>query len=353
MFFNRRALACTKRPMAKRFEPEKVVDLSIDYYGVLSLEKGCLPPYGVRENNEKISEILEKGWRKAARRAHPNNGGSHDEFILVMRAHEFLSDPLYRAYIDSDGKERPKQLGEGVHEVDIDSVGTYVEGSLADTVGHGLFLKMRKKARDIGLSPAYRPQSQLEAYEWDWIIVGTGKDKIGRQKDPDKVTLAIVEDPEDVFRLTSGDAVENSLPFKIYICIPRVSPRVRRTKDQLVKMDDGSEVVWRGSLKSAVYDDYELLSTTTVEEAEDYLFGGALEDDLQLFKDGTLVKRKHEESVAERQIGWRNKEEVKRLDTEVYKEILKRKTWVLTPDPYAADFLDRFPVGEENENAAQ
>jgi curved DNA-binding protein CbpA len=345
---------------SKRFEPEKVIDLSVDWYGLLGLEKGSLPPYGVRKDNEKIASILERAWRRAARKVHPDL--AHDEaqinqfeqlFRLIFRAHEFLSNPLFRAYIDSDGAIRPKNVGEGVHEIDLDSVGTYVEGSLADTTGYGLFRKICLSANDIGLVPAYRPKSKMEAYEWDFAIVGTDKDSKGNRKEPSKLTIAIVEDEDDVFRLTDGGIVEDSLPFKIYICIPRVAPKVRRTKDQLVTLDDGTQVVWQGSVKRAQYDDYELLSSTRLEDAENYIYN-ELEEDIAAYKAGTLVKKKQEEEKSSNQISWMKQGQINAIDAQALRDILKRKTWETTPDPHAADFLGNFrkQVGDSDEAAA-
>ena len=39
--------------MSGHFNPEKVIDFSIDYYSVLGLEKGCLPNGDTRAERER------------------------------------------------------------------------------------------------------------------------------------------------------------------------------------------------------------------------------------------------------------------------------------------------------------
>ncbi|MFK4985429.1 hypothetical protein ACI4B7_26750, partial [Klebsiella pneumoniae] len=91
------------------------------------------------------------------------------------------------------------------------------------TVGYGLFLDICQNKEKFNLVPAFRPSDETHNYEWDWVIPDKiTHDALGNQNPPPKIALSIVYDEEDVLRLTSGeDAITDSLPFKIYICIPR------------------------------------------------------------------------------------------------------------------------------------
>lgn len=326
----------------KKFEPEKIVDLNVDWYGILGLIKGCLPPYGRREDNQQIAKILEQAWRRSARKAHPDSGGSDEAFKLVVRAHTILSNPLYRRYLDSDGMDRARQVGESNVDVDWSTVGTYEPHTTADVVGFSLFNRLNEliKDQDLPLIPAFRPSLPHHAYEWDWRV---------KDKEDAKLALAIVYDADDVLRLTSGDDIEESLPFKIYLCFPRASIEVFRGEETPVYSDKGEHMGnLPGQFTQCVYSDLELLETTKIQEAEDYLTAlGSISDDIQKFLDGTLESKKREEAIASGQHDWIDKEKIQKFDVNALKNVLRRKTFVLKPDPRAADFLSRFPGADK------
>jgi len=71
-------------------------DSSIDYYRVL----------GVREDVSK--EDLERAYRGAARKRHPDGGGSEEEMKDLNEAHDILSDPETRKAYDAE--RHPKRV---------------------------------------------------------------------------------------------------------------------------------------------------------------------------------------------------------------------------------------------------
>ena len=64
------------------------VGVFIDLYEVLGVDR------------KSDTEAIRKGYKQAARRAHPDVGGSHIKFLLVALAHEVLCDPRSRAAYD-------------------------------------------------------------------------------------------------------------------------------------------------------------------------------------------------------------------------------------------------------------
>ena len=71
-------------------------DSSRDYYRVLGV------------NEDASREDLERAYRGAARKRHPDGGGSEEEMKALNEAHDILSDPeTRRAY---DAERRPKRL---------------------------------------------------------------------------------------------------------------------------------------------------------------------------------------------------------------------------------------------------
>lgn len=58
---------------------------------------------GVSEN--ATSDEIKKAYRAKASQHHPDKGGKHEDFVVVQKAYEILSDPEKRERYDSTGKE--------------------------------------------------------------------------------------------------------------------------------------------------------------------------------------------------------------------------------------------------------
>lgn len=322
----------------KRFDPDKIIDYNVDYYAILELERGCLPDGNGKKERQEISNILESAYRKCARKSHPDvPGGSEDKFKMVVRAQTILLDPILRRIYESGGQDRPKFIGDdNQFEVNWDTVGTYREGTQDDTVGYSLFLKLSERAKELNLTPSFYPNLPEHNYEWDWTLPDQGV----------KLSLSLVRDEGEVLRLTSKEAVEHgSLPFKIYFCIPRAALRFLRGKKEEHKHQDGTVDTLRGLLKGAQYSDFNLLETTTVDEAFQYIEkGGKLESDLIAFRDGSMIAEQRQRDKESQQLKWAESTQVKNLDAEMIKAILTAKSLKYTQAPEGADnFIDDIP----------
>jgi hypothetical protein len=121
--------------------------------------------------------------------------------------------------------------------------------------------------------------------------------------------------------------MEESLPFKIYVCIPRASLTISKNE---------------GSVQAA-YNDYNLLETTSLNAAKEYISIG-LEKDLELFRSGELQIKKREEDKKNNQSNWVSGDKMKTIDKSQLDYILKLKSFNVTPDEKGADFLDNLPT---------
>jgi hypothetical protein len=330
--------------MSNHFNPEKVIDFNIDYFAVLGLEKGSLPAGINRKEREEITQILNAAYRKEAFKTHPDFAKNqehkdllNEKFKLVVRAHTILSNPLYREYYESGGEVRPVTVEDGNDmQVDWSKVGTFREGMLEDTIGSTLFLDICKK-EDLGLIPAFKPSEEAHNFEWDWVIEGVNV----RPGEATKLALSCVNDESDVLRLSSVDKIKDSLPFKIYICIPRAALHFLREETKEYNMGETSYKL-NGSLKAAIYSDINLLETTSLEEAKNYI-NNILENDLSSLKDGSLLQRQKDFDIQQNQSQWLSTDQIKDLDTQRLKAILLSKTFHTKRDEKAADFITNIP----------
>lgn len=337
--------------MSNYFNPEKVIDFSIDYYDVLGLQKGCLPIGNTKAEKERITDILNRAYKNAAFKTHPDFANSdierellNERFKLVVRAHTILSNPLYREYYESGGEVRPTTVEEGnTFEVDWSQVGTYREGMLQDTIGNALFLKICERSEELNLIPAFKPTLDAHNFEWDWVI----PDVSIRPGEPTKLALSCVNDENSVLKLTSGSNIENALPFKIYFCIPRAALQFLREPAKEFSLGNEANAPKysiNGSLKAAVYSDINLLETTTLEEAMAFISpGGKFEEYLNSFRDGSLIQKQREYDKENNQAQWLSTDQIKELDAKKLRSILISKTFFTKRDEQAAEIIDQIP----------
>jgi curved DNA-binding protein CbpA len=311
--------------MSTEFDPKKIIDFSKDYYEILGLSKDVFPNGKSRQDKIRSSEILEKAFRIKSRSCHPDFGGSNEAFLDIVRARRILEDPILKKIYDQGYFDEFK-IGndEFGFDVDWDKIGTYRKGTPEDTIGFSLFLKICENKEELNLIPAFYPETPDHNYEWDWVIRDTKS----------KLVISIVNDENEVLRLTSGSSIDNSLPFKIYVCIPRASLSMKRDNSQVLS-PDGKALV-NGIIQSASYSDYNLLETTSLEAAQNYI-QNQLEIDINKFLNGdtkTFV-------VNESKTTWLDSEKLKKYDQEKLASILNMKSFVVQDDPNAADFIDK------------
>jgi len=86
-------------------------------------------------------------------------------------------------------------------------------------------------------------------------------------------------------RLTDSNNIEENLPFKIYICIPKTGLSFQR-QDNMIVNNDG-KIMANGQIMAVSYNDQNLLESTTLDVAHKYI-QESLEEDLLLFRDGKI-----------------------------------------------------------------
>jgi hypothetical protein len=247
--------------MTNEFDPKKIIDFEKDYYEILGLQKLDFPTGRSRADVIKTSEILEKAFRVKARRCHPDFGGSNEAFLDIVRARRILEDPLLRKIYDQGFFEEYTVVNEDdSFKVDWAKIGTYRKGTPEDTIGFSLFLQLCDEKKNLEIVPAFFPTTNEHNYEWDFVIEGQEKTKL---------VISIVNDENEVLRLTSNEDVEKSLPFKIYICIPKANLFFVR-EENFVLTPEG-KTLSNGNITKAAYNDLDLLETTNLETANDYI----------------------------------------------------------------------------------
>ena len=318
--------------MSNEFDPKKIIDFEKDYYEILGLQKLDFPSGKSRADVIKTSEILEKAFRVKARKCHPDFGGSNEAFLDIVRARRILEDPLLRKTYDQGFFEEYSTINENdSFKVDWAKIGTYRKGTPEDTIGFSLFLKLCANKTNLKLIPAFFPTTNEHNYEWDFVIEGQEKTKL---------VISIVNDENEVLRLTSNKDVEKALPFKIYICIPKANLVFLREENSVLT-PEGKTLV-NGNITKAAYNDLDLLETTNLNAAIKYI-ESQIRTDLNKFKNGELKP-----AVKANQAKMMESEEMKQFDKEKLAEILNIRKFIYNNDENAAEFLnnidDKRPV---------
>ena len=316
--------------MSNEFDPKKIIDFSKNYYEILEIEKTDLPSGKSRDERVKTSQILENAFRKRARKCHPDFGGSNEDFLDIVRARRILEDPILKKIYDQGFfDEFSVENLESDFEVDWSKIGTYRKGTPEDTVGFSLFLKLCERKEELDLVPAFYPTSNEHNYEWDFVINN------GEQKS--KLVISIVNDENEVLRLSNSADVESALPFKIYICIPKASLCFVRDNTQV--LSPSGNILTNANITKVLYNDQNLLETTNLQSAHDYL-DNLLGEDLDLYSKGQLNKlSKNLANVTETK--WMDSEKLKDFDKSQLNQIFNVRKFETQIDEKAADFLEK------------
>lgn len=318
--------------MSEEFNPKKIIDFSKDYYNILGLDKNDLPSGNSRQDKINSSGIIEKAFRKKARTCHPDFGGSDEAFLDLVRARRILEDPLLKKIFDQ-GFFDENTIEESLSQFQVDwtKIGTYRKGTPEDTIGFSLFDAVCKKINKDSLIPAFYPTSNEHNYEWDFVI----NNENSSVRNIQKLAISIVNDENEVLRLTDSNKIEKSLPFKIYICIPKASLSFIR-KENAEFTPDGRTLA-NGFISKAIYNDLNLLETTNLDTAHKYI-EETLTNDLLLIKNGDTEKF---QSKVGSQTKFLDSEEMKKFDKDKLSAILNLRSFALLNNETAADFIDK------------
>lgn len=311
--------------MSSEFDPKKIIDFEKDYYKILGIDKDNFPSGNNRSETITRTKILEDAFRKSARKAHPDFGGSEEQFLDLVRARRILEDSILRKIYDS-GEFIEFNFGENANdafEVDWTKVGNYRKGTPEDTIGFSLFLKLCDRKEELGIIPAFFPTTNEHNYQWDFVIKGNNKNKL---------VISIVNDENEVLRLTNSEDIQESLPFKIYICIPESS--LVFSRDNNTMLDPYGKTLINGAILSANYNDLDLLESTNLSLANNYV-DEKLASDLVSFKNGELKSKK-----INNQKKWMDSEELKKIDRQKLQEIINFKNFEYSVNENADSWLD-------------
>jgi len=327
--------------MSDVFDPKKIIDFSKDYYAILNLSRNELPFGSDRKSKIELTNKLDQSFRKMARVCHPDFGGSKEAFLDIVRARRIIEDPILRKIYDQGEFTEIIQNSESNSgfEVDWTKIGTYRKGTTEDTVGFSLFLSLCERKTELDIIPAFIPDNNEHNYEWDFVL-----NNQNQSQKIIKVVISIVNDESEVLRLTSGNDVKDSLPFKIYVCIPKVG--VRYIRDDTKIVSPFGNILRNGAIKSVEYNDHHFLETTSLDEAKEYLKSDQFKLDLDDFR----INGSNQKHISKTENTWMDKDEMKKFDAEQLRFILGMKTFVPEANESAADFLEKLG---ENTNSSK
>ena len=118
----------------------------------------------------------------------------------------------------------------------------------------------------------------------------------------------------------------------IYICIPKTSLNFARKEEKV--LDPHGNTLTKGTIGSVSYNDYDLLETTNLTTALEYIKNN-LKNDLELFRNGNL-NLKHKSSETK----WLDSDQLRKFDKSQLAAILNMRTYETQEQENAADFID-------------
>lgn len=314
--------------MSKEFDPKKIIDFNKDYYNILGLVKETLPKGKNRQDKIELSKMLETAFRKMSRKCHPDFGGSNEAFLNLIRARRIIEDPILKKIYDQgyfDEFTLPNEDNQFL--VDWTKIGTYRQGTPEDTVGYSLFLKLCNFKEKLNIVPAFCPSDKEQNYEWDFVIKSD-------KKDIHKLVISIVNDENEVLRLTDGNQLEQALPFKIYICIPKAGIVFSRAKDAI--LGPNNKVLANATINSVSFQDLNLCESTNLDFVNNYI-ENHIALDLDKFHIGdteSFIKNQTKETKL------LDIDAMKKFDDMKLNQILSLRSYDIVNDEEAANFIE-------------
>lgn len=260
-----------------------IIDYNKNYYEILGIIPEDLPKGKDPSSKRLANEILRKAYHKKLFEVHPDRpNGNEEKCKLVVQAHMILSDPVLRNLYDKGGIQSENFLKEGI-KIDWSKFGKYRKGSLADMIGKALFEKILNESGIENIEVKFVPfDEEAHNYQWEFNIEGLQKELV----------LAIIEDENEVLKLTKGDdeTIQQALPFKIYICLPSIKIVMIRTDDSNIETAPGVIDIIPGRIKNTRFIDADILGTTNYDNAVDFIKNGSLKTAIEDCINGDINK---------------------------------------------------------------
>lgn len=295
-----------------------IIDFSQNYYDILGIDPIDLPTGKDPNSRRHASNILREVYHKKLFEVHPDRpDGDEEKFKLVVRAHHILSDPILREFYDNGGNEIVTEHN-GSMRINWSRLGKYRKGSLADMIGTAIFEKIINESGIEKIQPKLVPSDEsVHNYHWEFFVEDL----------PKELVLSIVEDENEVLRLTSGDdfAIDQSLPFKIYICLPSIKMVMVRDDDIFVETSSGYLDLIKGKIQNAGFIDADILGTTNYDKAVDFIISGELKNAVNECINGNINKflKEYSDNGNAETNSILNQNDVNKIDQEQLKKLME------------------------------
>ena len=258
-----------------------IIDFNENYYEILGLTPEDIPSGKDPSSKRLASTVLREAYHKKLFEVHPDRpGGDEKKCKLVVKAHMVLSDNILRDAYDK-GDVGSSLVSDGGMSINWSKLGKYRKGSLAEMIGSALFKKIISESGIESIEAKFTPyDEETHNYHWEFNVDGL----------PKELVLSIVEDETEVLKLTTGDIknINNSLPFKIYICLPSIKLVMVRDEDMFIETSTGYLDIAKGKIQNAQFIDADILGTTNYENAVEFITSGELKEAVNECINGNL-----------------------------------------------------------------
>ena len=269
------------------------------YLKYLNIEKDQLPLRGEQIDKQELAKLVELHFRKLVRTYHPDYGGNSENFEFLLKSKRFLLDG------NSEGKDFALSVDDNNFEF-------YDSKSLASRLGNQLFELISSWSQDLGLKPLFKPENELDVYEWIFQISDTDF----------QLSLNVQNFDKDLFELQDESSNETQLSVLVCLFIPsKKLSTIRNELDESVTLQ---------------FYDLILLESSNSKKILDYFATKInLENDLDLIKTGEF------KSKFNSQLKVKRTEKAIEQDKVLIDQLQNLKIFNTDFNPNAADFIDQ------------
>jgi hypothetical protein len=269
------------------------------YLEFLEITESEIPTKEEKIDKQELFKIIEKQFRKMARKYHPDYGGSNEEFKFLLDCKSKL--------IEEDSNDSNVFLS-----FDESKFEAFDKNSLASKLGNQLFDLMTMWKDDLNIKPLSKPISSEDEYEW--IFKVNGEDI--------QLSLNVQNLSKELAELSHSLYQDDSLSVLVCLFVP--SKKMSVTK-----------IAYDNSVMLTFSDKILLESSKSTDIMNYFSSFQNIKEDIEKIKNGTFISKNNNE------LNIKKPKEIIDKDKKILEYLQNMKIFEPNFNERAADFLDK------------